>query len=140
MAIRHSTAVWNGNLTEGAGTMTIGKDWYTGTFTRASRFADGQGTNPEELLGAAHAGCFSMYLAAILSKSGFTPTQIRTQAEVSIVDGPVIDRITLHTQANVPNVDEATFQDHVTRAKKECPVSKALAAVPEIQVNAKLVN
>ena len=140
MPIRHSTAVWNGNLTDGSGTMTIGKDWYTGTFTRASRFADGEGTNPEELLGAAHAGCFSMYLAAILSKSGFTPTEIRTQAEVSIVDGPTIDRITLRSEANVPNVDDATFQEHVTRAKNECPVSKALAAVSEIQVLAKLVQ
>lgn len=139
MPIRHSTAVWNGNLTDGNGTMTVGKDWYTGTFTRASRFADGEGTNPEELLGAAHAGCFSMYLAAILTTSGFTPTQIRTQAEVSIIDGPTINRITLHTEASVPNVDDATFQKHVQRAKKECPVSKALAAVPEVSVLAKLV-
>ncbi len=139
MAIRQSTAVWNGNLVDGSGTMTVGQDWFTGAFTRASRFADGAGTNPEELLGAAHAGCFSMYLAAILTKSGFTPTEIRTQAEVSIVDGPTIDRITLHTQARVPNIDDATFQEHVQRAKKECPVSKALASVPQMTAEAKLI-
>ncbi|MDL1895329.1 OsmC family peroxiredoxin [Anaerolineae bacterium CFX7] len=138
MSIRHSTAVWNGNLVDGSGTMTVGKDWFTGAFTRASRFADGEGTNPEELLGAAHAGCFSMYLAAILTKSGFTPTSIHTQAEVSIVDGPTIDRITLRTEATVPNIDDATFQAHVARAKKECPVSKALAAVPEVNAIATL--
>lgn len=139
MPIRHSTAVWNGNLIDGSGTMTVGKDWFTGNFTRASRFEEGEGTNPEELLGAAHAGCFSMYLAAILAKSGFAPIQIRTQAEVSIVDGPTINRITLRTEAQVPNIDAATFQAHAERAKKECPVSKALAAVPEINVEAKLV-
>jgi osmotically inducible protein OsmC len=139
MAIRHSTAVWNGNLTEGKGTMTVGKDWFTGTYTRASRFAEGEGTNPEELLGAAHAGCFSMYLAAILADSGFKPNQIRTTAEISLAEGPTIDRITLTSEANVPDVDDATFQVHVERAKKECPVSKALAAVAEIRVNAKLV-
>ncbi len=139
MAIRHSTAVWNGNLVDGSGTMTVGKDWFTGNFTRASRFADGEGTNPEELLGAAHAGCFSMFLAAILATSGFTPNQIRTTAEVSIADGPTIDRIMLTIEADVPNVDDATFQEHVERAKKGCPVSKALAAVADISVNAKLV-
>lgn len=139
MPIRNSTAVWNGNLVDGKGTMTVGKDWFTGKYTRASRFENGEGTNPEELLGAAHAGCYAMFLAAILSKSGFVPTEIRARAEVSIVDGPVIDCITLHVEANVPNVDEATFQDHVVRAKDGCPVSKALAAVPNIIVEAKLV-
>lgn len=140
MAIRHSTAVWNGNLTEGSGTMTVGKNWFTGTYTRASRFEEAEGTNPEELLGAAHAGCFSMYLAAILADSGFKPKQIRTTAEVSITAGPTIDRITLTTEGDVPDVDDATFQAHAERAKKDCPVSKALAAVAEIRVNAKLVK
>jgi lipoyl-dependent peroxiredoxin len=139
MPIRNSTAVWNGNLTEGKGTMTVGKDWFTGNFTRVSRFENGEGTNPEELLGAAHAGCYSMFLAAILSKSGFVPDEIRTRAEVSIVDGPLIDRITLHVEAKVPSVDNATFQEHALRAKDGCPVSKALAAVPNIIVDAKLV-
>jgi lipoyl-dependent peroxiredoxin len=139
MAIRHSTAVWNGNLKEGDGTMTVGKDWYTGNYTFASRFEEGEGTNPEELLGAAHAGCFSMYLAAILADSGFAPKQIRTKADVSLVDGPLINSVTLNTEAEIPDIDEAIFQAHVERAKVECPVSKALAAVPEIKVNAKLV-
>lgn len=140
MPIRHSTAVWNGNLKEGAGTMTVGKDWFTGNFTRASRFEEGEGTNPEELLGAAHAGCYSMYLAAILAGSGFAPKQIRTIADVSITDGPTINRITLRTEADIPGIDDATFQQHVDRAKKECPVSKALAGGPEIVTDAKLVN
>lgn len=140
MANRHSTAVWNGNLKEGDGTMTIGKDWYTGDYTFASRFEEGTGTNPEELLGAAHAGCFSMYLASILSNSGFPPKQVRTKADVSLVDGPLINSITLITEAEVPNIDQATFQAHVEQAKNECPVSKALAAVPEIKVEAKLIQ
>ena len=139
MPVRNSTAVWNGNLVDGKGTMTVGNNWFTGNYTRASRFENGQGTNPEELLGAAHAGCYAMFLAAILSKSGFVPNEIRTRAEVSIVDGPTINCITLHVEANVPNVDEATFQEHVQRAKTGCPVSKALAAVPTINVEAKLV-
>ncbi|MCC7161175.1 MAG: OsmC family peroxiredoxin [Anaerolineae bacterium] len=139
MPVRNSTAVWNGNLKDGAGTMTVGKDWFTGNFTRASRFEEGEGTNPEELLGAAHAGCYSMYLAAILSNSGFIPKQIRTTAQVALGDGPTITSITLHTEAEVPGVDAATFQQHVDRAKKECPVSKALSGGPEIKAEARLV-
>lgn len=140
MAIRNSTAVWNGNLKDGAGTMTVGKDWFTGNFTRASRFEEAEGTNPEELLGAAHAGCYSMYLAAILAGSGFSPKQIRTTAEVVLSDGPTISAITLRSEAEIPDIDDATFQQHVERAKKECPVSKALSGGPEIKTDAKLVK
>ncbi len=139
MAIRNSSAVWKGNLTEGAGLMRVGSGVYEGPFSRASRFADGPGTNPEELLGAAHAGCYSMFLSALLSKSGFTPTEIRTTATVTIADGPTITTIELNCEAVVPNCDDATLQEHAARAKTGCPVSKALSAV-DIQLNAKLVE
>jgi osmotically inducible protein OsmC len=139
MPTRTSTAVWKGNLTEGNGTMRIGSGAYEGPFTRASRFADGPGTNPEELLGAAHAGCYSMFLSAVLTKSGFPPAEIRTSAAVTIADGPTITTIELTTEAVVPGVDEKTFLEHAENAKKGCPVSKALAAV-EIKLNARLVE
>jgi osmotically inducible protein OsmC len=119
--------------------MKIGSNGPEMPFTRASRFETGEGSNPEELLGAAHAGCYSMFLSAILTKSGFPPNEIRTKAAVTISDGPTISLIELTTEADVPNVDEATFQEHVERAKAGCPVSKALAAV-ETKVTATLVK
>lgn len=130
MSVSNSTAVWKGNLTDGAGTMKLGKGGYEGPFTKASRFEDGAGTNPEELIGAAHAGCFSMFLSALLSKSGFPPTEIRTTARVHLGAGPTITKIELETEAQVPDCDEATFQSHAEQAKAGCPVSKALSAVP----------
>ena len=139
MAIRNSSAVWHGNLVQGNGVMRVGDGAYEGPFTRASRFETGPGTNPEELLGAAHAGCYSMFLSAVLSKSGFTPTEIKTTATVHITDGPTISLIELNTEGIVPGVDEKTFLEHAEIAKKGCPVSKALASV-EIKLNAKLVK
>ncbi len=139
MSIRTSSAVWEGNLTEGQGVMRLGSGAYEGPFTHASRFADGPGTNPEELIGAAHAGCYSMFLSALLTKSGFPPNKIETTAKVHIVDGPTINLIELSTEADVPNVDDATFMEHAERAKQGCPVSKALAAV-EIKLTAKRVR
>ncbi len=139
MAIRHSSAVWKGNLVEGQGTMRLGSGLYEGPFTRASRFETGPGTNPEELIGAAHAGCFSMFLSALLSKSGFPPTDIRTTATVTLGDGPTITSIELETEGRVPGVDEKTFLEHAEQAKAGCPVSKALSAVP-MKLTAKLVR
>jgi osmotically inducible protein OsmC len=136
--ISNSTAVWTGNLTEGRGTMKLGKGGYEGPFTKASRFDNGAGTNPEELIGAAHAGCFSMFLSALLSKSGFPPSEIRTTAKVHLGDGPTITLIELDTEAEVPGCDEATFLQHAQQAKAGCPVSKALAAVT-ITLTARLV-
>jgi osmotically inducible protein OsmC len=130
MSVSNSTAVWKGNLTEGTGTMKLGKGGYEGPFTKASRFDDGAGTNPEELIGAAHAGCFSMFLSAILSKDGFPPAEIRTTAKVHLGAGPAITLIELETEAVVPNCDQATFLAHADQAKAGCPVSKALSAVP----------
>jgi osmotically inducible protein OsmC len=139
MSVSNSTAIWKGNLTEGSGTMKLGKGGYEGPFTKASRFEDGAGTNPEELIGAAHAGCFSMFLSALLSKSGFPPAEIRTTAKVHLGAGPAITLIELDTNATVPNCDEATFLQHAEQAKAGCPVSKALAAVP-MQLTATLVK
>jgi lipoyl-dependent peroxiredoxin len=136
MAVRTSTAEWKGTLKAGTGTMKVGSHW-EGPFTFASRFETGRGTNPEELIGAAHAGCFSMFLSALLSDAGFTPTSIRTSATVHLDDGPVISRIELSTEAVVPGLDEAAFRTHAEKAKEGCPVSKALAG-PKITLTANL--
>jgi osmotically inducible protein OsmC len=130
MPVSNSSAVWKRNLVDGSGTMKLGKGGYEGAFTRASRFENGAGTNPEELIGAAHAGCYSMFLSAILSKSGYPPAEIRTTAKVHLGEGPSITLIELETEANVPGCEEAVFLDHAEKAKAGCPVSKALAAVP----------
>jgi osmotically inducible protein OsmC len=130
MAMTIASAVWKGNLVDGSGTMTLPKGAYEGPYTRASRFEAGPGTNPEELVGAAHAGCYSMFLSAILSKSGFPPAEIRTTAKVHLGDGPAITLIELETEGRVPGCDEAVFLEHAEKAKAGCPVSKALSAVP----------
>ena len=130
MPVSNSSAVWKGNLVDGSGTMKLGKGGYEGPFTKASRFEHGAGTNPEELMGAAHAGCYSMFLSAILSKSGFPPSEIRTTAKVHLGDGPAITLIELETAATVPGCEESVFQEHAAKAKAGCPVSKALSAVP----------
>ena len=130
MPVSNSSAVWKGNLVDGTGTMKLGKGGYEGPFTKASRFENGNGTNPEELIGAAHAGCYSMFLSAILSKSGFPPAEIRTTAKVHLGDGPAITLIELETHATVPGCTEAVFLEHAEKAKAGCPVSKALSAVP----------
>ena len=127
MAIRHAQAEWKGTLREGSGTMKFGK--FEGPFTYASRFESGEGTNPEELLGAAHAGCYSMFLSALLTKAGFKPTRIQTTATVHLEDGPTIKTIELKTEAQVPNLDNAKLQELAAEAKANCPVSKALKGV-----------
>ncbi len=140
MTVRTATAVWEGTLNRGQGVMKFGA--FEGPYTFASRFESGEGTNPEELIGAAHAGCFSMFLAAVLGKAGFPPTRIQTTATVHLetVDGaPAITTIELDSEAEVPNIDEATFLEHAEASKKGCPVSKALAGV-EIKLNARLVG
>lgn len=139
MPVRSASAVWKGTLKEGNGTMALGSGSYEGPFTYASRFEDGPGTNPEELIGAAHAGCFSMFLSALLSNAGYVPTRIQTTAKVHIAAGPTITTIELDTEAEVPNLDDATFQQKAADAKAKCPVSKALASV-DIKLNARLVG
>ena len=138
MPVRNASAEWKGTLREGAGTMKLGSGAYEGAFTYASRFENGPGTNPEELIGAAHAACFSMFLSALLTGAGFTPARIATTATVHLGDGPTITLIELETQAEVPNLTDAALQEHAAAAKKNCPVSKALTG-PEIRMSAKLV-
>lgn len=139
MAVRRSSAEWKGTLKQGSGTMKVGSGAWEGPYTFASRFESGRGTNPEELIGAAHAGCYSMFLSALLSDAGFTPTRISTTATVHLGDGPTIDLIELSTEAAVPNLTDAAFQQHAEAAKKGCPVSKALAG-PKITLTAKLLK
>ena len=139
MAVRESSAIWKGNLTEGNGSMRLGSGAFEGAFSRASRFEDGPGTNPEELIGAAHAGCFSMYLSLILSKAGHIPTRIDTTAKVHLGEGPKITLIELFTIGEVPGIDEKTFVDFAEQARKGCPVSQALAAV-DMNLTARLAQ
>jgi lipoyl-dependent peroxiredoxin len=137
MTTRTSSAEWKGTLKEGAGTMKLASGAYEGPYTFASRFESGKGTNPEELIGAAHAGCYSMFLSALLSKEGFTPTRIATTATVHLTEGPTISLIELNCEAEVPGVSTEVFQEKALAAKAGCPVSKVLAAT-EIKLTAKL--
>ena len=141
MAISHSEAIWNGTLKEGSGTMKVASGYFEGPYTYVTRFeGDAKGTNPEELIGAAHAGCYSMFLSALLTNNGFKPNRIHTTATVHLGAGPTISKIELDCEADVPNLDEAKFQELAAQAKAGCPVSKALAAVPELVLDAKLVS
>jgi peroxiredoxin, OsmC subfamily len=141
MATRNGSAQWNGNLKEGAGTLTVGDDVWSGDYSFASRFEEGEGTNPEELIAAAHAACFSMALGGQLSEAGHPPNSVKTTAHVQLrnVDGaPTIDEIKLDTEGDVPGIDEGTFQQKAEEAKAACPVSRALAGVKTIELTAKL--
>jgi osmotically inducible protein OsmC len=140
MPVRRSEAVWRGTLKEGAGTVRLASGLWEGPYTFSSRFEEGAGTNPEELIGAAHAGCFSMFLAALLTEKGYVPARISTTAAVHLGAGPAIKRIDLACEAEVPGVGEEEFQALAAEAKAGCPVSKALAAVPEIQLVARLAS
>jgi osmotically inducible protein OsmC len=141
MAVRSAEAEWKGNLTEGAGRMKLGSGAFDGAYSFPSRFQDAPGTNPEELIGAAHAGCFSMALAAGLAKAGHAPTRVHTVARVHLDkagEGFAITRIELETEAEVPGIDDAAFQREAEAAKRNCPVSKALAGT-EIGLKAVLL-
>lgn len=140
MAVRSANAVWNGGLQDGNGTMRLGSGAFEGRYSFTSRFEEGTGTNPEELLGAAHAGCFSMALAAGLGRAGFAPKRVATEARVHLTkneSGLAISRVDLRCEAEVPGIDDATFQEHAQGAKANCLVSKALAGL-EIRLEAKL--
>ncbi len=133
MPVRKADAVWDGTLKEGSGKMRLPSSAFEGPYTWSSRFENGKGTNPEELLGAAHAGCFSMALSSNLGKAGFTPQHIHTQAQVTIenVEGKNrITRIQLETEAKVPGISDDQFQQIAEAAKQGCPVSVALSNVP----------
>jgi lipoyl-dependent peroxiredoxin len=140
MPVRSADAVWNGDLQQGDGTMRLGSGMFEGPYSFRSRMQEGDGTNPEELIAAAHAGCFSMALSAELGQAGHAPTSIRTSARAhfdSTNGGFEISRIELSTEGEVPGIDEATFLEHANSAKENCPVSKALAGV-QITLDAKL--
>ena len=142
MPTRTAEAVWNGSLMEGKGQLSVGSNAFSGGYDWKGRSGDGAGTNPEELLGAAHAGCFSMALSHQLAQAGHPPTRVHTTAKVSFekqAEGFAITRIDLATEAQVPGIDDAAFQKFANGAKEGCPVSKALKATP-IHLTARLVK
>lgn len=142
MAIRKAEATWNGTLKEGNGRMKAASGLFDVPYSFRTRFEEEPGSNPEELIGAALAGCFSMFLAAQLTDAGFPPNQVHTRSNVHLGRddaGPLIEKLVLTTQADVPNVDQDKFEELVNVSKKNCPISRALANVKELEVNASLV-
>ncbi len=143
MPQRTAQAQWSGDLKSGSGHMKFGGGAFDGAYSYDSRFADGTGTNPEELIAAAHAGCFTMATAGGLTRAGFAPSRLSTTATVHLESGSggfSISRIDLVMDASVPGIDDAAFQKIVEDAKKGCPVSRALAGVPEIVAKATLAK
>jgi osmotically inducible protein OsmC len=141
MPVRTAKAQWQGDLMGGKGSVKLGSGAFEGPYDWRSRSADGAGTNPEELIGAAHAGCFSMALSGQLTQAGHPPARINTTARVHFDksgSGFAISRIDLETEAEVPGIDEAAFQGLAETAKANCPVSKALAGT-EIHLKATLL-
>ena len=133
MAIRHAEAEWKGELKGGKGSAQADSGAVNAQYSFGSRFENEKGSNPEELIGAAHASCFSMALAHRLAQAGATPNRINTKAHVHLDKadaGFAISRIELETEADVSNIDEAGFQSQAEEAKNTCPVSRALKAVP----------
>ncbi len=141
MATRNGSAVWKGNLKEGSGELSVGDGVFSGAYSFSSRFEEGEGTNPEELIAAAHAACYSMAFSNVLTEAGHAPESVSTTAKLQLrpLDGkPSIASIELEVEATVPGIDEAAFQEHAEAAKVGCPVSRALAGVPEISLEARL--
>jgi osmotically inducible protein OsmC len=142
MPVRKASAVWNGTLKDGNGTMKMQSGAYEGKYSFGSRFEEDPGTNPEELIAAAHAGCFSMALSGGLTRAGFTPEKVETSAKAhleKVGEGFKITRIQLSCQATIPGIDDAAFQEIAAGAKAGCPVSQALAGV-DISLDATLVS
>jgi osmotically inducible protein OsmC len=137
MASRNGSARWTGDLATGSGQVTVGDGTWTGNYSFASRFEDGTGTNPEELIAAAHAGCYSMALCHALTEAGHTPRSIKTSAHsyLRMVDGaPTINQIDLETEADAPGLDEGRLRELAEIAKATCAVSRALQGVEKITV------
>jgi osmotically inducible protein OsmC len=142
MPVRSADARWEGSLQAGKGTMRLAGGAYEGPYSFSSRFEDGTGTNPEELIAAAHAGCFSMAFAGGLGRAGHDPVSVQTTAKVHLEKGEAgfrIGRIDLVTEAEVPGIEEAEFQELADTAKRTCPVSTVLAGA-EITLEAKLIG
>jgi osmotically inducible protein OsmC len=144
MATRDGTAEWRGDLRGGSGTVSVASGLFQdGNFSFASRFEEGPGTNPEELIGTAYAGCFSMALSNILSEAGYPPDSVNTTAKVHLrnVDGqPTIARIDLVTEGRVPGINQRQFDEYAAQAEEGCPVSRALAGVPDMTLDATLAS
>jgi osmotically inducible protein OsmC len=143
MPTRYAEAVWNGSLREGSGNIKLESGLLDTSYDRVSRFETGDKTNPEELLGAAHSSCYAMFLSAILSGDNIKVNTITTRADVTVTPGdggPTITEITLTVEGDVPEIDNAKFVEYAERAKAGCPISKALASVQTINLNAKLVS
>ncbi|MDG4778243.1 OsmC family protein [Micromonospora sp. WMMD961] len=143
MPIRTASAQWQGNLTEGAGTVRTGKGGLSGNYSFKSRFEEGEGTNPEELIAAAHAGCFSMAFSKALAEAGSTPTSVETTAKVHLDKtdaGMSVTRIDLETVGQVPGIDDAEFQKLAETAKANCPISRLLSPGAEITLSARLAS
>src|SRR3954470_10001012 len=141
MATRNGSATWRGDLQSGSGSVVVGGRGFPGDYSFASRFEEGEGTNPEELIAGAHAACFAMALSNDLATAGHTPDSVQATARVHLrnVDGaPTIAQIDLDVVGQVPGLDEDGFREYAEGAKKNCPVSRALASVPEINLNARL--
>jgi osmotically inducible protein OsmC len=142
MATRNGAAEWRGDLQSGAGTLTVGDGVFTGDYSFASRFEEGEGTNPEELIAAAHSACFSMALANDLAGHGHPVESVSTTARVHLrnIDGlPTLAKIELVTEGRIEGIDQAHFEEHAVKAKDGCLVSRALGGVPEMEVTARLV-
>src|SRR6186713_507975 len=138
---RQAEAEWKGDLKAGTGTLKLGSGAFEGNYSFSSRFEDGEGTNPEELIAAAHAGCFSMALSLVLTEADHPPESIKAEARVHlrIVDElPTIAKIDLEVEGSVPGLDEDAFRSYAEKAKDGCVVSRALAGVPEITLSARL--
>ncbi|HUZ29298.1 MAG TPA: OsmC family protein [Solirubrobacteraceae bacterium] len=141
MPIREGSAEWQGDLRNGSGTVAVASGLFSGQYSFRTRFEDGPGTNPEELIAAAHASCFSMALSNILAEAGHVADSVNTTARVELrpVDGvPTITQIQLITEGQVPGIDQGQFAEFAAQAKAGCPVSRALAGVGEIGLEAKL--
>ncbi len=142
MPKRKANAEWKGSLPDGSGTLALGSGAFEGAYSFSSRFEEGSGTNPEELVGAAHAGCFSMALSGALGKAGFQPQIVKTEAIVNLVkdeSGFSVKEIDLECEAHVPGIDEAKFREIAENAKETCPISRLLKGAT-INLTARLKN
>ena len=141
MASRNGSAEWQGDLSNGKGTVTVGESAWTGNYSFKSRFEDGEGTNPEELLAARHAGCFTMAMSLFLTEKGHPPDKLNTTVKTHLrqVEGaPTITKAEIEVSGSVPGIDQDQFQQYAEQAKEQCVISRALAGVQEMTVTARL--
>ena len=141
MASRNGSAEWSGDLSSGSGTVTVGESAWTGNYSFKSRFEDGEGTNPEELLAASHAGCFTMAMSLFLTQQGHPPDKLNTTVKThlrQVDDAPTITKAEIEVEGSVPGIDQDAFQKYAEQAKETCVISRALKGVREMTVTARL--